>query len=97
MNIRDLLTSDAHISIVVTPADLKEFAVSLINETLAAKSEQKPVEEYLQRSEAAKMLGVSTNTLWRWAKDGYLSPVKIGHKSAYKLSDINKIRQQNSL
>ncbi|MBR2771229.1 MAG: helix-turn-helix domain-containing protein [Bacteroidales bacterium] len=97
MSIKELLSSEAHISIVVTPADLREFAISLINETLAAKSEQKPVEEYLQRSEAARILGVSTNTLWRWAKDGYLSPVKIGHKSAYKLSDINKIRQLNSL
>ena len=96
MSIKELLSSEAHISIVVTPADLREFAISLINETLAAKSEQKPVEEYLQRSEAARILGVSTNTLWRWAKDGYLSPVKIGHKSAYKLSDINKIRQLNS-
>ena len=97
MSIKELLSSEAHISIVVTPADLREFAISRINETLAEKSEQKPVEEYLQRSEAARILGVSTNTLWRWAKDGYLSPVKIGHKSAYKLSDINKIRQLNSL
>ena len=93
MNIRDLLTSEAHVSIMVTPADLREFAISLINETLAAKTEEKPSEEYLSTDEAATMLGVSKNTLWRWAKNGYLSPVKIGRKSAYKLSQINKIRE----
>ena len=93
MNIKELLNSEAHISIVVTPADLREFGISLINETMAAKTKEKPSEKYLSTDETAAMLGVSKNTLWRWAKNGYISPVKIGHKSSYKLSDINKIRE----
>lgn len=93
MSIKELLSSEAHISIVVTPADLREFAISLINETLAAKTEERPAEEeYLSPTDTASMLGVSKNTLRRWAKDGYLVPVKIGRKSLYKLSEINKIR-----
>lgn len=92
MNIKELLASGANISISVTPADLKEFAVSIINETLAQKNEQKPVEEkYLSPAETASKLKVSKNTLWRWAKDGYLVPVKIGRKSAYKMSKINEL------
>ncbi len=93
MNIKELLSSDAHVSITVTPADLKEFAISLINETLAAKSEQKPVEEYLSPNETASLLGVSKNTLWRWSKSGYLVPVRIGRKTVYKQSEINKIKE----
>ena len=95
MNIKELLSSEAQISIVVTPADLKEFAICIVNETLAIKTEQKHDEEvYLSPTETAMKLGVSKNTLWRWAKAGYLVPVKIGRKSMYKISNINKIREQ---
>ncbi len=93
MNIKELLTSEAHVAIMVTPADLKEFAASIINEVLATKNEQKPVEEYLSPNETALQLGVSKNTLWRWGKTGYLSPVKIGRKIVYKQSEINKIKE----
>lgn len=93
MNINELLSSSAQISIVVTPADLKEFALSLIKETQAIKPEEKPAEQYLSPDETATLLKVSKNTLWRWSKNGYLSPTKVGRKSVYKLSEINQIRQ----
>ncbi len=93
MNIKELLSSDAHVAIMVTPADLKEFATSIINEVLAAKTEQKPAEEYLSPDETALQLGVSKNTLWRWGKSGYLVPVKIGRKIVYKQSQINEIKK----
>ena len=93
MNIKELLLSGANVSIVVTPADLKEFAVSLIQETLAMKPEEKPAEQYLSPDETATLLKVSKNTLWRWSKSGYLSPIKVGRKSVYTLSEINQIRQ----
>ena len=92
MNIKELLSSEAHISIVVTPADLREFAISLINETLAAKTEERPAEEeYLSPTDTASKLGVSKNTLWRWAKRGYLVPIKVGGENRYKSTDIDRI------
>ena len=51
----------------------------------------KDEEELLTKEEARKKLGVSVTTLWRWAQDGYLTPVKVGVQVRYRLSDINAI------
>ena len=45
----------------------------------------------IDRKEASKILNVSLATLWKWAKSGYLTPVKIGTKVLYKASDIEEI------
>lgn len=42
----------------------------------------------MTREEVAQALGVTLSTLWRWNKDGYLTPVKIGNKVLYRPSDI---------
>lgn len=89
MNISDLISSGANVAITITPLDLKEFALSLIEQAQAVKPKN-GTEQYLSPDEAAKKLGVTTNTLWRWNKTKYLCPVKVGHKCFYKLSDINK-------
>lgn len=91
MNINELLSSGANVAITITPTDLKEFAMYLIDETLSAKEQVPEPERYLTPDETAKMLEVSKNTLWRWDKESYLSPVKIGRKSRYKLSDVNTL------
>ena len=51
----------------------------------------KDEEELLTKEEARKKLGVSVTTLWRWAQDGYLTPVKVGIQVRYRISDINAI------
>ena len=48
-------------------------------------------ENYLTPDEVATMIGVSKNTLWRWEKDGYLTPFKIGRKVRYKQSDVTSL------
>lgn len=45
----------------------------------------------MTREDAAKALNVTFSTLWRWAKDGYLVPVKIGTKVLYRASDIDEL------
>ena len=47
-----------------------------------------PAEELLTKEETCRKLGVSGTTLWRWAQNGYLSPVKVGVQIRYRLSDI---------
>lgn len=89
MNISELITSGANVAITVTPLDLKEFALNLIEQSQAKKVHDAD-EQYLSPDETAKKLGVTTNTLWRWNKSKYLCPVKVGHRCFYKLSDINK-------
>ena len=50
----------------------------------------------LNRTEAAKELGVSMTTLWNWEKSGYLSPVRIGSKALYRRSDINAVLERGT-
>ena len=87
MNIASLIESEANVQIVVTLSDLKEFALTVASEVMAAKEEYR----YLTPDDVSEMLGVSKNTLWRWEKEKYLIPIKVGRKSRYKLSDVKSI------
>ena len=79
MTIKDLLASrNANISVMVSLADLKEFALYLMDEAQEAGKAEKEPETYLKPQEVAEMIGVSTNTLWRWNSSGYLRHVKVG-------------------
>lgn len=91
MNIESLIESEANVQIVVTIYDLKEFALAVASEVMAAKEAEKKEEEYLTPDDVADMVGVSKNTLWRWEKEKYLIPFKVGRKSRYKLSDVKSI------
>lgn len=93
MMIKELLANNenANISVTVSVADLKEFAMFLIDEVQTAKAEEQKPEEYLTPKEVAERLGVSTNTLWRWNNSKYLCHVKVGRKPFYRKSDVMKI------
>jgi excisionase family DNA binding protein len=93
MNVKELIASGANVTITLTPTDLQEFGMALISEAVEQRNKLNVPETYLTVSEAAKTLGITASTLWRWGKDGYLKPVKIGSKSRYKLSDIKKIKE----
>lgn len=95
MNIQSLLANNenANISVTVSVADLKEFAMFLIDEAQTAKAEEQKPEEYLTPKEVAEKLGVSTNTLWRWNNTKYLCHVKVGRKPFYRKSDVMKIME----
>ena len=91
MNIKELINTDANISVVVSIADLKEFALNVVAEAMAAKEAEKKEERYLTPDVVADMAGVSKNTLWRWEKEKYLIPIKVGRKARDKLSDVKSI------
>ena len=90
MNINELLTSGANVAITITPTDLKEFALFLVDE-LSSKNQDSEPETYMTPDEVADKLSVSKNTLWRWERTGYLVPVKVGRKSLYKRSEIDSL------
>lgn len=92
MNVRELMESGASVTVTLSPADLKEFGMALISEAIAQRDKLNVPESYLAPKEAAELLGVTASTLWRWGKEGYLKPVKIGRKSRYRLSEVNRIK-----
>lgn len=50
-----------------------------------------PKEEYLTAKQVSERFGVSSVTLWRWAKRGYLTPCEFGGKRLYKVSEIEEV------
>ena len=95
MNIAELLDKN-NVTISVTPAELMEFALFIIEQTKAeeAKKNQQKEERLLSADEVASKLGVSNNTLWRWNKNGYLTHIKVGRKTFYHQSAIDQIQKK---
>lgn len=93
MNIQELLSSGQNVTIAVTPADLREFALTVAEEVKASWSAKDRQDKRLTAKEVAEQLGVTVNSLYRWNKNGYLSPAgHIGQKPYYLQSQIDGIR-----
>ena len=91
MRIEEFLNNGTNVSITVTPIDLKEFAMFLIEQAQVNEREKAQEEQFLTSDEVSAKIGVSKNTLWRWEKESYLMPIRIGRKPLYKLSEINAL------
>lgn len=94
MKIKEMLDSGSRITISVTPADLKEFALTIAEEVKAAMRRDADAEERLSLQETAKILHVSASTLWRWERIGYLKPAgHIGRKPYYTRGQLNGLER----
>lgn len=93
MSIEEILKSERNITIAVSAADLKEFALTIIAEQKNKKEIGSVVDRMLSPKETADILGVSLATLWRWEKTGYLVPrSRIGKKPIYMESQLTALR-----
>ena len=99
ITIESLVEQGANVKLEVTPADLKMFAESIVQRTIAARQEeldaemQRAAEEtWLNTKQVRELLNVCDGTLNLWAKRGYLVPVKVGNKNMYAKSDIRRIQ-----
>lgn len=94
MKISEIIEAGGNLTLSVSANDLKEFGRTMLKE---AKTEFESVilaeneERYLSPAETAKMLDVDESTLWRWRKQDYCVPIRIGGKPRYKLSEIKKL------
>lgn len=88
MSIKEIIDTNPNIQLVISAADLKEFALELLaeREKSSAKSDK-----YLTIPETTEKYGVSKPSLWRWTKMGYLPKHKLGGKCFYRESDIIKL------
>ena len=94
MNVQTLLESRANITVAVSAADLREFAKSIVEETVSRLEESEVMkrnEVLITKAEAAKQVHRTISALSRWSKSGYLVPVIIGGRPMYKQSDVDKI------
>ena len=89
MAIKDMINSDnGNTILMVTPAMLQEFAMTLIAEAVVKlRAEEEPTYSPAQFAERWQ---VDKSTLWRWVKEGKLKKTVIGGKVFYKDSDLKK-------
>lgn len=83
------ISSNSQIQLVLNKADLKELFLEWKEES--ELNRKKETETLLTPDEVASKYRISKVTLWRWAKDGLLKPVKMGRKSFYRQSDIERV------
>ena len=86
----------------ITVNDLKEIvneAVVRANLNLKSeKSQQTSIEQYLSRSEVAKLLKISLVTLGEWSKIGYIKSYRIGNRVLYCPDDVkSSLKEVKSL
>ncbi len=91
MSIKEIININPNIQLVISAADLKEFALELLEER--EKYSAKSV-KYLTIAETVEKYGISKPTLWRWSRIGYLPKVKLGGKCFYRESDIIKLMNE---
>lgn len=60
--------------------------------TIELDAQSQQVDEPLvSKQDVMQIMGKSATTLWKWARRGYLKPVKVGGRVMYKQADINRI------
>lgn len=89
----DLFKKDSNVQFVIKSADIKELALVIYEELRKEENARKEMDAhtYLSRSETRKMCHVSNATLWRWAKEKYLIPIKVGSRVKYLKGDVTKL------
>lgn len=88
-----MIKEHPNIQLSVGATELKEFARDIISEFMAEYQPQKEEDTLLTLEQTAAKIQTTKVTLWRWAKQGYLSPVRVGGKVFYKESDIKKLME----
>ena len=70
---------------------LGEIVFGIINENREERKQNDS--ELLTPKNVRERLSVSSSTLWRWEKEKYLTPVRVGGKVFYRSSDIQTIEK----
>lgn len=80
----------------INGGDLMAFGAYLIQTTKEQiekdVAEQKS-ERYLSTTDVCQMLSLDPSSVWRYCKRNYLTPIYIGGKKRFKLSEIRKIME----
>lgn len=100
VNIIELARQCPDVTISVKASDLVVMVRTLKDELIQDLRDVQPAvavqtdDSFLSREETMEKLNVSSATLWRWKKSGYLVPVQLGCMDRYRLSDVNAVIMQ---
>jgi len=93
-NLAQLAQQYPNMIVSITLGDLMEANQMLIADTRRELEQivtDANTETYPSRDKVMEMLDISSATLWRWQKTGYLMPINVGGKRRYRMSDVKKI------
>jgi len=62
----------------------------LREEEKTTQTQEEGTDALLTKKEVMALLGVCDTTLWLWAKNNYLKPVKAGRKVLYRKGDVER-------
>jgi predicted DNA-binding transcriptional regulator AlpA len=68
--------------------------IKFFNEIIQQREQAKNFEVHLTLKEVLSMTKKTRSTLWKWEKDGYLKPVRVGKSLFYLKSDIEDLMTQ---
>ncbi len=94
MSINNLIEQDRNVQLVVNAADLKELFLEWSKEKDSQIQATKE-DQYLSPNDTVAILRISKPTLWRWEKQGFLVPTKIGGKKYFRKSDVDTLLKEN--
>ena len=95
-NLIELAQQCPGLQVSLTLGELVDAFRLLIGETkqeLEQTIADSKAETYLSREKTMETLDISSTTLWRWAQIGYLTPLNVGGKHRYRMSDIKRIME----
>jgi excisionase family DNA binding protein len=75
----------------MTPNELDQFAERVAEIVVARMGSSRPIEDgYIDKHEAAKILGASVPSIERWTASGEIPSHKIGGLRRYRASELLK-------
>lgn len=80
-------------TIIITDVAVLHEAFARWQAEEAEKREKAKENTLISAKEASQRLGVTLSTLWRWEREKYLVPIKIGKRNTYRLSDVLSIME----
>lgn len=90
MDLEKLLQYYPEVNITIKAKDLFSFANQIAIRTANHILENK-TEKVFTRDEVIKKFNISSSTLYRWTKNGFLKSNQIGNRTFYSETEIEKL------
>ena len=73
--------------------EANRLLIAEVKKELEQEIADSKAETYISREKTMEILDISSTTLWRWKKMGYLVPITVGANDRYRMSDIRRIME----
>ena len=97
MNLNELLTTGANVTLAVTPQQLSDFAEKILQANKPTNEPKPATDGLLTADEVQDLLRITRSTRWHWDKKGILNPMRMGNLLRYRKSDIDTLIKEKNI